>query len=398
MQDQGQPQRRVAPDVQGRQHHSTVAFPADERMLVPNGAGYVSFADRRADQARPAGSRGIFHYQTGRQVRHDRGCLRVTGASVQHRSHGKGEGIVLADRPAGLIHDGQSVDIRIDRESNRGAALAHQAPELTEVLRNWLRRPRELSVRLQIDPAHPASQPLQHRRDGRGAGPSDAIDCNMELPCTDRGDADHRERQDRLEVPLHRRRVLSHLAEAVPAHSRRPLLGQRPYPLARLGVQENPVRADELERVPFDRVMTRRQDQTRAGVMMFHRHLHGRGRHHAEVDHIHADRHQAGRRGSREHRPAGPAVPAEHHGGTPAQPVRAGDLSLRGRAHPGAQRRRVPRHQLGREVGAHVPPHAGDADHERVGYRHGRGLGCQREIGRAERSLNARRNASTTGG
>ena len=103
-------------------------------------------------------------------------------------------------------------------------------------------------------------------------------------PAPDRRDVDHRQREDRVEVPGDRLGVLPHLADAVPAGARRALVGQRAHPLARRGIEEDAVGADELERVPLDRVVARGQDEPGARVMVLDRQLHRRRRHHAEVD------------------------------------------------------------------------------------------------------------------
>ena len=74
-------------------------------------------------------------------------------------------------------------------------------------------------------------------------GAADAIQGNMEPPGPNRGDIDHWQRQHGIEVAGDRLAVLPHLAEAVPPHARRALLGECPHPRPGLRVEEDAVRA-----------------------------------------------------------------------------------------------------------------------------------------------------------
>ena len=105
-----------------------------------------------------------------------------------------------------------------------------------------------------------------------------------------------------------------------------------------------------------------------------------------DVDHLHAHRHEARRRGAGEHRPAGPGVPPQHH------------HRLAVGARPGAERRGVPGHELGGEVLSDDPAHPGDADHQGVGHAGkasgGGGRTAGRQTGGADRYEQVRREGS----
>ena len=135
----------------------------------------------------------------------------------------------------------------------------------------------------------------------------------------DRGDIDHAKSDNRVQVPANRIGIGTHLADPIPTHSGRSLFRELSDPLAVGRVQEDPVRTDELEGVPLDRVVARREDQARPGVVMLDRELdRGRGDD-AEVYDVHSHRHQTRRSGVSEHGAAGAGVATQDHRGP--QPV-----------------------------------------------------------------------------
>ena len=149
----------------------------------------------------------------------------------------------------------------------------------------------------------------------RGAGAPHAVERNRESAPPDGIDVDHRQRQDRVEVPLDRPRVLAHGPDVVPPGPGRTLLRQRAHRVPGFGIEKNSVRPHELQRIPLDGIVAGGQDQTGPGVVVLHRQLHRGGGNDPEIDHVHPDRHEAGRGRPGEHGAAGAGIPPQDDGG-----------------------------------------------------------------------------------
>src|SRR5689334_9331189 len=79
------------------------------------------------------------------------------------------------------------------------------------------------------------------------------------------------------------------------------------------GVQVEPVRANELERVPGLRIVARRDRDSAFGFEPTDRELKARRRADAEVNHLAARREQSRKNGRANHRPRGPRVAADEY-------------------------------------------------------------------------------------
>ncbi len=195
-------------------------------------------------------------------------------------------------------------------------------------------------------------------------GAADAIEGDGEASRPDPGNIDHRERQHLDQVALDRLAVLPDGADAVPGGPRRPGVRQRPHSRAVGTVEEDPVGADQLQRIPLDGIVTGGEDEACAGVVVLHRQLNRRRRGDADVDDVDPDRHQAGRCRPREHRPAGPGITPEHNQRFATGPG------------PGTQGGSVPCDEFRGEIAPHDPAHSRDTDHQ--GVRHdAKASGCR---------------------
>ena len=174
---------------------------------------------------------------------------------------------------------------------------------VAEVLGDRLGLARKAAVGLEVDAAHPDAEPIEERQHGGSAGAANAIERDVEFARLDRADIDlGQARGSRRGGGAIAPSSCDSVPMRIPAGARRS--GRRPgsrTALPGVAIEEDPVGPDELERVPFDRIVAGREDQPGAGTMMLHRHLHGRRRHHADVDHVDADRLKPGRRRAREH-------------------------------------------------------------------------------------------------
>ena len=188
----------------------------------------------------------------------------------------------------------------------------------------------------------------------------------MEAPRPDRIDIEVRQLQDSGEMPVNRLVVRPDISELIPCRARdaacRRVAHSRPF---RPG-QKQPGGADELERVPLDRVVARGDREAARRVMCLYRELNGRRWREPNIDHVAPHRLQGSDDGAVKHRTRHAAVATDDDGRTPA--VRLGRCgSLRG--GPCAKPGRVGGHHLWRESFADPSPYAGDTDHEPV--RHG---------------------------
>ena len=219
MQDQGHPQGRIAPDVQRRQHDAAVAFAADHGALVSHGPGHVRLTHRRPDEPRaprPAPHPPPPGWSTGSPPRS--GSAAVSAASVQHRPDREGQRVVLADRPPGLVHQRQPVHVRIDRHPDVGTASpapARPSSPRFSGIGSGARGNRPSGSRL----IPLTRQPSRSSSGGMATPPAPRTQSSATWKSrgANRGDVDHRQREDRVEVPRDRLAILAHLAEPVPA-------------------------------------------------------------------------------------------------------------------------------------------------------------------------------------
>ena len=239
------------------------------------------------------------------------------------------------------------------------------------MLGDRLGRPWEAPVGLEVHPRDPASQPLEQRGHHHAAGAPYRVERHPEAAAADAPHVHRLEPQHRGEVACGRRVVGGDVAQRAEPRTLQPPVGRERHHLRpTLRIKKDAVGADELEGVPLDRVVARREDDAAGGAVVLDRELRrGRGDQ-PQVDHVAADRHEARRRGAREHRPGRASIPAQHDGGAAAGPLPRSPFT--GRC-PNPKRRRVARHGLRRQVFADDAPDAGDADHQ--GIRHGGNVG-----------------------
>lgn len=211
--------------------------------------------------------------------------------------------------------------------------------------------------------------------------PADAVQRHVEAHGADAPHVQEGDRQDAFHVAVHGARVLLPPAQLLPGGAR-DLAVQQGAHLGRLvRVQEHPAGADELQRVPLDRVVAGGHRQPARGLQVFDGQLHaGRGRD-ADVDHVAPGGLQRGGGGAREHGAADAAVAADHHraAGAPAPRI-------------GAERRREPRDHLGGQAVAHAAAHARHAHHQLRSIQHVPVRGS-----RCDADFNARRGHTVPG-
>ena len=181
MQNQGHPQRRVAADVERRVHHPAVAFAADQRTGFPDGPGHVRLPHRSPEEAGPFGPRRILNHQAGRKVHdHGRRCRRIAAAPATLPGPRR-----RGCSPRRLRRPVSSTSARRSTSGSTASpmsapTLPHQPAQLAQILRHRLGGPGEAAVGLQVDPAHPAAEPLEQRKDRDRSGAAHAVQRNLE--------------------------------------------------------------------------------------------------------------------------------------------------------------------------------------------------------------------------
>src|SRR5256885_11606227 len=78
--------------------------------------------------------------------------------------------------------------------------------------------------------------------------------------------------------------------------------GELPHAFPLRPVEEDPIRADEFQRVPLDGIVARGNRDPATGMVVLDGKLHGGGRHEPDVDYVTADQRETRRHGSSEGR------------------------------------------------------------------------------------------------
>ena len=263
MQDQGHPQRRIPADVQRRHITPPLPSPPIDRTLVSNGTGHVRLAHRRPDQ--PGARRPAPHPRPPgwskdsppRSAVPPHCCVDPTLPGPRRRACSPRRSPARSRPPApgGPRRDPPRARCRrrvsrtsrpsSPRFSGTGSGGRGKRPSGSRLMPLTRQPSRSSSGRIATAPA-PRTQSSATWKPRRA----------------DRGDVDHRQREDRVEVPRDAPRDPRRTSPS-PSQPIRggPSLRQRAHRGAGLGIEEDAVGPDELERVPLDRIVARGEDQ-----------------------------------------------------------------------------------------------------------------------------------------
>ncbi len=274
--------RRITTDMQCRIHHSSIPLTADHRLELDDLPCDVSLADRGPNHTRAELSRCIFDHQRRREVTHDGLTARRPDGPDRKR-----ESVVLADGSSLFIYDRQPIHVGIDRDADVRLLSSHQRAEGLQVFRHRLRRSRKQTISLQIDRSDPTAQALEQLRHQRAAGAAHRIERDAEAPPPDRANIDSAKREHGGEVAGNRVRIRLHPADRIVFGSWQGIpRRQFAYPRARHTIKKDAIGTDELERVPFDGIVARGEDDAAGGPMMLDGKLDGGCCHEAHIDYI----------------------------------------------------------------------------------------------------------------
>ncbi len=335
-------------------------------------ARHVCLTDGGANDRCAAVAGRILDDHRGREIAYD--GLPVPFLTEQ-RANRKRQRVVLTDRFAPLVDERQAIDIGIHGDAYVGFVPAHQGAEGLQVFGQGLRGARETAVRLEVDGGDAASQAFEQLGHHDASRPAYRVERDAKPAAPDRLYVDRFERQQVIQVTLERVWVGRHVTHVrVRGASHLAVSSQLGDLRSILDAQVDAVGPDELERVPFDGIVTRGEDDPTGGAGVLDGELHRGGRHESDVDHPASHRHEPGRRRAREQRARSPRVSTED------------DFpGLR----PGPERRCPTGDDLGSEVGADEPPYPRHPNHEGIGHqtrrasiaRTGRRRGCSCGVG-----------------
>src|SRR5262249_51948401 len=150
--------------------------------------------------------------------------------------------------------------------------------ELTQVLRNWFWRTRKAAVALEIDRCDDASEPIEERGHDHRAGAANAVEGDVKSSPANALDVEVRYREDTFEVSLNRTIIGLDAAQRIPRRARNAFLHERAHLGSFRRLEKQAARPDELEGIPLNRVVTRRDHEPAGGMVIFHRELAGRRR------------------------------------------------------------------------------------------------------------------------
>ena len=148
--------------------------------------------------------------------------------------------------------------------------------------------------------------------------------------------------------------VLRHRPQLVPCRARDVALDDLSHLRCLGAIEKKPRRSNELQGIPFDRIVTGGDGKSAGGVVMLYRQLHRRRRHHPDIDHVTSNRLQRGVDGGLEHRARDATVAANNDP----------RLAAGARHRPGAEAGGEFRDDLRCKGFTDASPHAGDADHQ----------------------------------
>src|SRR5713101_828744 len=273
--------------MQRRIHHTTIPFTADHRFQLDDLACDIRFPNLGTNDACAVLSSGILHDQRCGEIAHDRPSGRPTVRPSQDGSNGKREGVILTDGSSLLIHYCESIDIRVDRNADVRLLSSHQRAEGLQILGHRLGRPRKQSVGLQIYRCDSTPQSLEQLRHQRTAGAAHRIERDAEAPPPDRANINSAKREHGSEVAGNRVRIRLHPADRIVFGSWQGIpRRQFAYARARYAIKKDAIWTDELERVPFDGIVARGEDDAAGGPMMLDGELDGGCCDEAHVDYI----------------------------------------------------------------------------------------------------------------
>ena len=241
----------VAAAVHGRVDDPAVALAADARVHLSDPAHHIRLADGGAVQRHPEFRRHIVHGARGGQVHHQRSLLLF-----QRRRAGERYGALLADGSAKIVDDGEPVRVRINREANVRASIAHRRAKLREVLGQRLGVARERRVHVRVEKSRANTHRLQQRAHDLPAHAVHAVDHHLVTARTNARGVDRT--QHLVHMAADGVRARCHLPEFV---ERRPPERAAGSDLQQLPVlvaaEERPLMVEELVRVPFGGVVAR---------------------------------------------------------------------------------------------------------------------------------------------
>ena len=270
--------------MERRQNHAAVAFATDNAAVFNHLQAHVDFAHLRTAETATVFRGDIFVHAARRKVH--------TNASLllgEHFVRRDGKRVFLTDTLSQTVHEGAAVGIRVHGKAHRTAVLLHGFTQVAQVLRNRFRTARERAVGFAMHAHHFATELFQQARHNVAARTVHGIHGHLEMLRLDGFHVHERNLERAIDmdaVGIRRDFVLAHRAVIRIGEVVR--IGELEKLLHVIGPEEESLVVEELERVPFERVMACGNDDARIRLEMRREEFHRRRRRKADIHHVHA--------------------------------------------------------------------------------------------------------------
>src|SRR3989449_270956 len=302
--------RAVAAELMIREDDAAVLLAAERGAGLEHRPG-----DDRRTHAGPDDTPACGAHDVIDQARRADGRPDGPATALDRGLRQEGQTLIAVDEGSFVVHNDRAVRIAIVVDPEIRVDLGDDAHEIAEMIGNRLRHAAgKRAVRLPVEGNHAASEGPQQVRRHDAARAVPGVDDDRERTLADRGDVHFRE--DRLEVLMVRPVVGTDGPDLGPGgHVERAIEEDRFNRLLVLAAHFHAAGVERLDPVELPRVVGGRHDDASFEVARLREEvLLGRRRHDAQVDHVAAGRHQAGRGRAREHRTAEARVAAQDHG------------------------------------------------------------------------------------
>ena len=270
--------------MERRENHAAVTFTANHATVFDHLEANVDFTDLRAAEFTTVLGGNIFVHAARGEV-HANATLLLGKDFVCCNC----KRVFFADTLSQTIDESAAVCIRVHGKANRAAVILDSLAQVTKIFRNRFCSARERAIWAAMDTDNFTTELFQEARHNKATGTVHGIDCNLEMLGLDGFDIHERNLERTIDmdtVSIRGDFVLAHravirIAELVCISESKELLHI-------IRTEEESLVVEELESVPFERVMACSNDDARISLEMRRQKFHGRSRRKADIHDIHA--------------------------------------------------------------------------------------------------------------
>ncbi len=292
-----------------RENHAAVTFAADDATVFDHLEAHVDFTDLRAAEFATVLGGNIFVHAARGEV-HANATL-LLGKHFIRRNRKR---VFFTDTLSQTIDESAAVCIRVHGKANCAAVILDSLAQVTEIFRNRFCTARECAIRAAMNADNFATELFQKTRHDKATGTVHGIDSDLEMLGLDGFDIHERNLERAVDVDTVGIRsdfVLAHravirIAELVGVSESEELLHV-------IRAKEKSLVVEELESIPFERVMACGNDDARISLEVRRQKFHGRGRRKAHIHNIHARKAANASDELHNRITCGAAITANHH-------------------------------------------------------------------------------------